>query len=167
MDSLNSERDGEGVLGHGEVFKKYLVLWRNAKRIGIKAVAAVILLPCAVEAGLAATTEMMSKGLNGVTVAVESGDQKASDADLGSGRIGQGGEFAGKRGSESGGSGAKRDKPLDGENAKDANKGGDQHKDGGWWDYFDAALLGLILVGIPMSSVFMQKPNVHDERRER
>ena len=62
-------------------------------------------------------------------------------------------------GSERFGGSLKSDIPLQLEAAKDRNKGGDQDESGSGWDYLQAAILGVLLVCVPMIPVFMQKPN--------
>jgi len=53
-----------------------------------------------------------------------------------------------------------RDVTLNLKSSENANKSGNQDDSGSGWDYLQAALLGLILAGIPLSGTFMQKPNV-------
>lgn len=121
MNSFERERDGKRILANREIFQKDSIFWWNAKHLGIKAVATVVLLPCAIELGLAASTEIMAENLCGLAMPWERDQKEVTNPDFGCGWIRQGGDFVGKRGTECSGCGTETVLPFtrDGEPMRD------------------------------------------------
>ena len=166
MNSFESKRDGKSLLTDREILQKDLVSLRNAKRLCIKAVTAVVLLPCAIELALAVPAEVMPETLGSPAMAVICSEKDLTDIEFRSGRIFEGGKLVRERLTKGGACGAERDKPLDSKTAKDDNKRNNSGDGPSWDDYVHAILVGLLAL-VPMIPVLMnmKKPNVSAQGR--
>jgi hypothetical protein len=90
---------GLGLAVKIEVIHKNPFLWFNAKFFNIKAMAAVVLLPCLVELAFAEPRKVLSKDSDGLAVSLERFNKDAADV-FSSGRTLDGGDFRSESGHE-------------------------------------------------------------------
>lgn len=97
MNSLERKRDGKGIISKGWIFEKDPIFGRNAKRLCIKFVAAVILLPCFIEFAFAEPGKVMAKNFGRSSVVVICIEKERTNIKPNIGGILELGEFVGER----------------------------------------------------------------------
>lgn len=100
MNALESTRNRESLFSDREILQKYLIFWRNAKLTGLKAVAAVVLLPCFFELAMAVPVEVVPENLGSFAVALIRAKKELANFETVGNRTLQSGKFGSEGRSE-------------------------------------------------------------------
>lgn len=136
----------------GEIYQIKAILLRNFKRICIKTVAVMVLLPAFIEAW-PAPKEVPPKLCNSCAMFKVGGQKQVSGGNGHSTHGFEGGKFAIESGAKSGTSCAESNKSLNSKSTKNSHQRNCQISGPSGDVYFQAILLAFIAVGLPMIPV--------------